>query len=68
MVKIDLKDAYLMILVAREHHCPGTASRMDTVSVSPIWTLHCTLCVHKGNQANCPISVIVGNPPDYLSG
>ena len=47
---------------------PGTARRMGTVSVSPIWTLHCTLCVHKGNPANCPISMTVGNPPDYLSG
>ena len=47
---------------------PGTtARRMDTVSVSPIWIFHCTLCVHKDDQANCPISTTVGNPPDYLS-
>ena len=42
--------------------------RMDTISVPPIQTLHFTLCVHKGDQANSAIPTTVGNPPDYLSG
>ena len=41
---------------------------MDTVSVPLIRTLHHTLCVHKGDQANSSISITVGNPLDYLSG
>ena len=47
---------------------PGTARRMDTISVPPIRTLHRTLCIHKGDQANSPIPMTVGNPPDYISG
>ena len=47
---------------------PGTARRMDTISVPPIRTLHRTLCVHKSDQANSPIPTTVGNPPDYISG
>ena len=47
---------------------PGTGRRMDKNSVPPILTLHCTLCIHKGDQANSPIPMTVGNPPDYLTG
>ena len=45
----------------------GTTRRMDTVLVPPIRTLHHTLCVYKGDQANSSIPTTVGNPSNYLS-
>ena len=47
---------------------PGMARRMDTIPVSSIWTLNCTLCVFKGDKAISAISTTAGVPPNYIFG
>ena len=55
MTKIDLKDAYLTILIAQEHQCLLSSQigvgKMGTIPISPIRALYHTIPILKGNKA-----------------
>ena len=45
----------------------GDTTRGDAVSVSPLWTLHCTFRFLKGHKAHCTISSPIRHSPYHVS-